>query len=1042
MHRLAPGTSPVELLHRLVPDAAFSTPDLIRSVLLSTKKLPSTPVSPTSEVACASLISALIDLFSRHGDLVGIDPVVFVAVIEHFIPPESPLSSIILHSFDAPPDDPQAILPPLPETTGLRALARILSSSTAAAQVLWADWVSSARQLSLLERLLCQPIEVFPLGGLPDLPKVVTPEDVAIASPIVRSQAQALYPCAWNCRELVNLLMRMLGSAQSKQAAEDEDMAITAMVGDVLERAMKEAPELFVIGLAQMEPSLYRDNLLSRLAPGFLSGQSGYQLVFHRLLQIDSERVTSMLAQHYAEDQMNVARIVDIALELDVMPRLLEAHSWGFVLDVASLAARRDILQLPLYLRSTVSQYGSTFVKEALAFVGYKVSSLLFPFGLKLNHSCSNQIRSDLERHQNDHPSEPHTMPLTPEVFADFLKALRQNHELFAPGDVDMFKEIRSSGLQLFPSLLTFGPQTEAEQSMVPATFSPDLEAEVDSLFRKMYNDEASAQELVTTLQRARDSGNPVQLEFFECTLHVLMDELRFVGAYPVKERDLTAQLFGRLILHQVIDGIPLGIAVRIVRDNLQKSPDTPSYHFGIMALNQFLDRLQDWPQLLRNILDIPHLPEASPETHARLLRIGHETNDGSNGLETSLAGPAFTALQAGEPDMALEEPGGKSADMVKFEINNLTAKELPGRVREAARHLEEKHCRWLAHHMINSRVCVEPNNHGLYLEFIDKLGFARLHKQILYETLHKSASLLNLESTLSSSAERGLLKNLGVWLGLITLARNRPIKYDHVAFKELLIEGFDSGRLIVAIPFVCKVLEQCSKSKVFKPPNPWLMAIIRLLVELYQFAELKLNLKFEIEVLCKALGIDLKEVEPTSILRQRPSPDEQMESAADGVVSRQNASKPSSLTTVADQTSESLHQVIDLALEKLPALLVFSNNVPFVTANPSIKRVVHVAIDKAIRDIIVPVVERSVTIAGITSKELVLKDFAAEGDEDKLARSAELTVQNLAGSLALVTCKEPLRLSIIQHLKTGFVQSGFAEVCSVGYFECEGALS
>lgn len=77
--------------------------------------------------------------------------------------------------------------------------------------------------------------------------------------------------------------------------------------------------------------------------------------------------------------------------------------------------------------------------------------------------------------------------------------------------------------------------------------------------------------------------------------------------------------------------------------------------------------------------------------------------------------------------------------------------------------------------------------------------------------------------------------------------------------FKELLLEGYDSNRLIVVIPFVCKVLEQCSNSNVFRPPNPWVMAILKLLVELYEFADLKLNLKFEIEVLCKSLSLELK---------------------------------------------------------------------------------------------------------------------------------------------------------------------------------------
>jgi CCR4-NOT transcription complex subunit 1 len=72
-------------------------------------------------------------------------------------------------------------------------------------------------------------------------------------------------------------------------------------------------------------------------------------------------------------------------------------------------------------------------------------------------------------------------------------------------------------------------------------------------------------------------------------------------------------------------------------------------------------------------------------------------------------------------------------------------------------------------------------------------------------------------------------------------------------------MDSHQKNRLIVTIPFVCKVLEQVKSSKVFRPPNPWLMSILRLLVELYQFADLKLNLKFEIEVMCKNADIELK---------------------------------------------------------------------------------------------------------------------------------------------------------------------------------------
>ena len=83
-----------------------------------------------------------------------------------------------------------------------------------------------------------------------------------------------------------------------------------------------------------------------------------------------------------------------------------------------------------------------------------------------------------------------------------------------------------------------------------------------------------------------------------------------------------------------------------------------------------------------------------------------------------------------------------------------------------------------------------------------------------------------------------------------------------------------------------------------------------------------------------------------------------------------------------------------------------------------SLKRTVPIAVDRAIREIIQPVVERSVTIACITTKEIVTKDFAMESDENKMRKAGQLMVANLAGSLALVTCREPLRSSVSTHLR------------------------
>ena len=83
---------------------------------------------------------------------------------------------------------------------------------------------------------------------------------------------------------------------------------------------------------------------------------------------------------------------------------------------------------------------------------------------------------------------------------------------------------------------------------------------------------------------------------------------------------------------------------------------------------------------------------------------------------------------------------------------------------------------------------------------------------------------------------------------------------------------------------------------------------------------------------------------------------------------------------------------------------------------------------------IILPVVERSVTIAGISTRELVAKDFVTESNEDKLRKAGHLMAQKLAGSLALVTCKEPLKGNLGSHIRQFLSEFGFTDV---GVFPC-----
>lgn len=572
-----------------------------------------------------------------------------------------------------------------------------------------------------------------------------------------------------------------------------------------------------------------------------------------------------------------------------------------------------------------------------------------------------------------------------------------------------------------------------------------------------MYDDVDSVpvETVVQYLAAWRESADVQRQKIFACMLYTLLDEYKFFHTYPPRQLALTGQLFGALILRHLIDGIPLKVSLRYVIESLKSTPDAPasSFEFGFISLQSFQARLAEFPEVCEAIVAIPHLHESHPHliefVRTTLADRDAERAKGHIGANGEVIIPIFKALRLDSFDLSdpLEEPDEDTSDRILFIVNNLAPSNFDSKLSDMKDAFQPRHSRWFAQYFIGSRVSVEPNNHSLYMQFIEGLDRAQFEKHVLYETYNKTYTLLNSEKTVSQAQDRATLKNLGSWLGRLTLARDLPLKFNQLSLKDLLIEGYDAKRLIVAIPFVCKVLEQCARSKVFHPPNPWLMAVLRLLVELYHTAELKLNLKFEIEVLCKTLGIDLAKITPTTFIRDRPTEvpgvqtitqDLERLSMAGGFASTEPGRTSISVyqtEAAAAAAQAALNRKVDELIADLPAYLVFPpETIPF-NSNATFKRFVFTAIERAIREIVVPVVERSVTIAGISSRDLITKDFATEGDETKMRKAAHAMVQNLAGNLAMVTSKDPLRSSILTSVRALLMQNGFNDVRLHFYF-------
>ncbi|KAJ2931428.1 hypothetical protein H1R20_g5724, partial [Candolleomyces eurysporus] len=866
----------------------------------------------------------------------------------------------------------------------------------------WEQWTNSLYQLRLLDALLSLPADTFNFVQLPGK-RIVTVDDVSIASPTIKSLAANVQGHTWNSLELFQILVKL---------ADSDSAEIRNCVKDMLDKAIKISAELVHMGLLQDASwNEIRLEYSRKLLAMFLAGHPNHQLVFMRIWQIEPSYLTTAFRDFYDENNLNITRILDVAQDLKILEPLLEVQPFTFALDVAALASRREYLNLDKWLADNVAAHGADFLHSVILFLQQK-------------------MESEKASRLSDPAVESRTMALSPNTITIILRVLRNN--LMADGDVEASIEVRNACLQIHPRLMSLTPGTDIEPGLTVITYTNEIENEVDGIYKQMYDGEVSIDDVVNMLQQYKESTNPHDHEVFSCMIHFLFDEYKFFQSYyPARELQMTGYLFGSLISRKLIDYIPLGIAIRYIIDALNCPPETNLFRFGMQALGRFEFRLAEWRPLCEALVRIPALADLRPDLISTIHRVLASNVSSSDPFAPNGTGPGpgqveqhpiFTSIQPDAMDNDIENPPEEVSDRILFIVNNLAPSNFDTKLSEMREHFADQYARWFANYLVDQRVSTEPNNHPLYLRFLDALDRSALHKFILQETFVKAATLLNSERCMQSGSDRNTLKNVGSWLGTITLARDQPIKYKNLSFKELLLEGFESGRLLVAIPFVCKTLEPCSKSRVFRSPNPWLMAVIGLLAELYHFADLKLNLKFEIEVLCKALEIDLDSIEPTSILRNRQNDT--------GLGPQDFAPEMEHVPLAADQAAS--QAAMGAHIE--PLLLTLANNVHIspqftpLNANPHFKRAVQLAVDRAVREIIIPVVERSVTIAGISTGELVVKDFATEINENKLRRAGYLMAQKLAGSLALVTCKEPLKTNLGTHLRQFLNEHGFTE--------------
>ncbi|KAJ5228224.1 hypothetical protein N7489_008932 [Penicillium chrysogenum] len=899
--------------------------------------------------------------------------------------------------------------------------AMSVNDSSLDVQKLWGgDWEHRDTQMSFLTAFVASRIDPLQITNL----RATFPADFFEDAPdIVKLQGERAAKSPLRSMDAMKAIFDLALFSQASWAATESQLLIKAVV-------QYDLPVFLVSALAIPQPwSSVQQSFVLRTFIVFISKQEdGYQLALHGAWRQDRQWVAEQLFTTFTQDPTSTAVIYEHAAAYGWLDYLL-GFTNGLALDLACYSHRKSPFDLEQWVRNAAQ-------KGAID-MGGLLSKFL-------------RIKAEDELHVQRKEQSAHQMvSLAVKTVYTLLSVLEEY-----VGDRENLTPVQRICIQTYPRLINYG---EGFDDIIDAngengnTLPDSIDKQMQELFGKMYHEELSLREMLELMRKYKSSRDPTEQDLFACMVHGLVDEYHCYHEYPLEALTKTAVMFGGIINFRLVDGITLKVGLGMILEAVREhEPHDPMYKFGVEAIEQLINRLPEWAGFCHLLFQIPSL-QGTPiyQKAEEVLReqgnqIGEAETGPFDGLASvpltngnSVGSPIgdgsvrkFRSIQLDPPlrSELYEDPDEDIQDKILFVLNNVSEQNIDEKLEDLREVLRDQHHQWFAAYLVEERAKLQPNFQQLYLDLLGRIGDKILWAEVLRETYVSVAKLINSEGTLSSSTDRGHLKNLGAWLGSLTIAKDKPIKHKNIYFKGLLLEGYDTQRLMVTIPFTCKVLVQATKSTVFKPPNPWLMDILGLLLELYHFAELKLNLKFEIEVLCKDLDLDHKTIEPAIVIRDRAAHVEEPLPTVNAPEGLTEPFEDLSLSAInpAVRSERLSPAAIMSTLPSLDKILVLPSSASSMVDPSILKQIVHTAVERAIAEIITPVVERSVTIASISTVQLVSKDFAMEPDEERVRHAAGIMVRQLAGSLALVTCKEPLKVSMTNYIR--MIQQDYSE--------------
>jgi len=609
---------------------------------------------------------------------------------------------------------------------------------------------------------------------------------------------------AWGSPHYIDILLRL------------SNTDVCAQVRRMFEQAWKQNNILLFRSLTNEEHhvtdcQLYRD-ILAELADTLLVPHNSNGTTLLTLWKECPKGVVDAMRVLYFTDRSKVSTIVEAAhfqstikTQTDnyLLKALLDTKPLIFAIDIAVLACQRGILNLEQWLKEKAQQYGSEFIHASLDFLREKYEIKVIPGGIHAKGGANAYILQESVLKMIINLLPAHMSQQ--DVVLDYKCFINEYNALSKP------------------------QQQQPQQSPMDSE-TQRLTNDSREFIQRIYNGDISPEDAVESLRGQRPLFIRFVGEFFSNFMNLANQEEKVI--------DVFSQCFGLMVTNGL-----LGNWAPILLDAFQKDdPALNRFKFNVLTIIQPV-----LPRSLPLCEQLAHFPAALQKCYPLQKILATET--------------MLMAKNSNVNESAFEN--------ASFKINNMTVdtvKEDAAIIRKLFAESKVFPSALFVRNLILPHVSRDEETHELYKTLMVSLNVPDLFDEAAKETVQECLKIIR--SNLDDRRTQESLQNLGHWLGHITLGRGKLIPRD-LSLKSILIlyMNKDKDILHVITSFVTAILSHAAGKPVFMPPNPWMVPLLRLLVQIYDREDVKEYTKFAIEDLfqseqedCPSLNLDMND--------------------------------------------------------------------------------------------------------------------------------------------------------------------------------------